>query len=168
MRHILAGLALLLPVAVYSADATPDATFYKKAAEGGLAEVDAGNLAQQKSNNQSIKDFAAMMVKDHGAANDKLKGIASSKNISLPTSPGIGQMATKAKLDVLSGDTFDKSYIKAMIKDHQQTIALFKKEVTSGQDPDARAFAAATLPTVRSHLKQIRAIAQTAGVDASK
>lgn len=168
MRHILAGLALLLPVAAYSADAAPDAGFYKKAAEGGLAEVDAGTLAQQKSNNPSIKDFGAMMVKDHSAANDKLKGIASSKNISLPTSPSVGQMATKAKLDVLSGETFDKSYVKAMIKDHQQTIALFKTEAASGQDSDAKAFAAATLPTIRSHLKKITSIAQTAGVDANK
>ncbi len=54
-----------------------------------------------------MKDFGAMMVKDHSAANDKLKTLASSKNITLPTSASIGQMATKAKLEVLSGDTFD-------------------------------------------------------------
>jgi putative membrane protein len=164
MKQILATLALLIPVAAFSADSTPDATFYKNAAEGGLAEVDAANLAQQKSSNASVKDFAAMMVKDHSAANDKLKSIASSKNISLPTSPSVRQMATKTKLDVLSGETFDKSYIKAMIKDHQQTIALFQKEAMSGQDSDAKAFAAATLPTLRSHLKKINSIAASAGV----
>jgi putative membrane protein len=165
MKRAIISLLFLMPLAAAAADA-PDSTFYKKAAEGGLAEVDAGNLAQQKSKNQSVQDFAAMMVKDHSAANDKLKSIAASKNISLPTSPSVGQMATKAKLDLLSGDTFDKSYIKAMIKGHQETIALFKKEIAVGEDADAKAFATATLPTVRSHLKKIQAIAAAAGVDA--
>jgi putative membrane protein len=164
MKSILALLILIAPLVAVGADSNPDATFYKKAAEGGLAEVEAGNLAQQKGNSQAVKDFGAMMVKDHSAANDKLQALAASKNIGLPTSMSIGEMATKAKLDVLSGDTFDKSYIKSQIKDHQGAIALFKKEIASGQDPDAKAFASATLPTLRMHLKKIKAIAADAGI----
>jgi putative membrane protein len=158
------ALVALLPIAAWSASTGPDAKFYKHAAEGGLAEVQLGQLAQDKSTNASVKDFASMMVTDHSAANDKLKAIAASKNIDLPTSPSMGQMATKTKLEVLSGDTFDKSYIKGMVKDHEQTIALFKGEAASGMDPDAKAFAAATLPTLRMHLKKIRAIAADAGI----
>ena len=73
-------------------------------------------------------------------------------------------MAVKAKLDVLSGDTFDKSYVKGQIRAHRNTIALFRKEINSGQDSDAKAFATATLPTVRSHLKAINAIAAGMGI----
>jgi putative membrane protein len=163
MKRALAILALAAPFAAFGA-ASPDSSFYKQAAEGGIAEVELGNLAQQKSTNASVKDYGAMMVKDHGAANEKFKGIASSKNISLPTSPSVGQMATKAKLEVLSGEAFDKSYIKSMIKDHKEDIALFKKEAATGKDPDAKAFAAATLPTLQAHLKKIESIAAAAGV----
>lgn len=106
-----------------------------------------------------------MMVKDHSAANDKLKSLAASKNVTLPTSASVGEMATKAKLDVLSGDTFDKSYIKSQLKAHRDTIALFKTEIASGQDADAKAFASSTLPTVQSHLKAIKTIAAGAGVN---
>jgi putative membrane protein len=164
MKHVLATLVLVFPFAAFGADPSPDSAFYKDAAEGGLSEVELGNLAQRKSNNESVRDFGAMMVKDHTAANSKLKDVAASKNISLPTSAGMGQMATKAKLEVLSGDTFDKSYIKGMVKDHEEDITVFKKEATSGQDPDAKAYAAATLPTLRAHLKKIKSIASTAGV----
>lgn len=163
MKRTILGLALLAPIAAFAAD-MPDGDFYKHAAEAGIAEVDAGNLAQSKTDNSKLKDFAAMMVKDHSAANDKLKGIADNKGIKLPTSPSIGQMATKAKLDVLTGQTFDKSYIKGQIKAHQDTAALFKTEIASGQDADAKAFAKATLPTVQAHLKQIKKIAAAAGV----
>jgi putative membrane protein len=161
----IATLAFALPGALVVAADNPDAAFYKKAAEGGLAEVELGRLAQEKSANQSVKDFGAMMVTDHSAANDKLKAIAERKSIKLPTSPSVGQMASKTKLEVLSGNTFDKSYIKGMVKDHQEDIEEFQKEATSGQDADAKAYAAATLPTLKKHLKSIQSIAATQGVD---
>jgi putative membrane protein len=166
MRNALLVLALALPATLFAANSNPDSSFFKKAAEGGISEVEQGKLAQEKASNPSVKDFGAMMVKDHSAANEKLQSIAASKNIELPTSSSVGQMATKTKLEAFSGDTFDKSYIKGMIKDHEEDIALFKKEATSGQDPDAKAFAAATLPTLRAHLKAIKAIAGPAGVSA--
>src|SRR6202042_176339 len=160
-------LMLSLPMLGLAAT-NPDTSFYKSAAEGGMAEVDAGHLAQDKGNNQKVKDFGAMMVKDHSAANEKLQALAASKNVTLPTSASVGQMATKAKLDVLSGDTFDKSYVKGQISAHRDTIALFRKEISSGQDADAKAFATATLPTIKAHLKAITAIATDMGIDTKK
>jgi putative membrane protein len=162
MKGMILFLALAAPLAAL-AD-SPDAMFYKTAAEAGISEVNLGTLAQDKGNAQQVKDFGAMMVKDHSAANDKLKSLAATKDITLPGSTSVGATATKAKLDVLSGDTFDKSYIKSQLRAHRGAVALFKKESTMGQDPDAKAFAAATLPTLRGHLKQITSIAATAGV----
>jgi putative membrane protein len=163
MKRIAAMLVLLLPCAAFAAD-IPDIAFYRSAAEGGIAEVDMGNLAQQQARSPSVKEFGAMMVKDHSAANEKLKALAESKNITLPANSSVEEIATKAKLKVLSGSSFDKSYIKGMIKDHEEDIAEFKKEAASGQDPDARAFAKATLPTLEAHLKKIQSIAAEAGV----
>jgi putative membrane protein len=165
MKYLLPLSVLLVPFAAFAADSNPDATFYKDAAEGGMAEVELGNLAQSKASNPAVKDFGAMMVKDHSMANDKLKSLAASKDLSLPTSESVGQMATKAKLEVLSGDTFDKSYVKGMIEDHQKDIAQFKKEIATGKDPDARAFASATLPTLKMHLKKIKEVAVSLGLN---
>jgi putative membrane protein len=167
MNRVTLSLALALPVIAFGAAPSPDSSFYKNAAEGGIAEVQLGNLAQAKSSNQSVKDFGAMMVSDHTAADEKLQTIAASKNIELPTSPSVGQTANKAKLELLSGDTFDKSYITDMIKDHQDDIAMFKKEAASGQDPDAKAYAIATLPTLEKHLKKIESMAAAAGISAN-
>jgi putative membrane protein len=163
MKGTFFALMLTLPMVAFAAS-NPDASFYKDAAEGGIAEVDAGHLAQDKGNSQQVKDFGAMMVKDHSAANEKLQALAASKGITLPTTPSVGQIAAKTKLDVLSGDTFDKSYVKGQLNAHRQTVALFRKEISSGQDADAKAFATATLPTIRAHLKAITAIAADMGI----
>lgn len=164
-KFLLFTFAMILTAPI-RADDNPDAAFYKSAAEGGMAEVELGKLAQEKSSMQSVKDFGAMMVSDHSAANDKLKRIASAKSMQLPSSPSMGQMATKAKLEVLSGSTFDKSYIKGMVQDHEEDIKEFQKEAATGMDPDAKAFAKATLPTLQTHLRKIRAIAMKEGVKA--
>jgi putative membrane protein len=163
MKNFVFMLVCAMPLGAFAAS-NPDAAFFKNAAEGGIFEVQVGQIAQDKGNAQSVKDFGAMMVKDHTAANDKLQALAASKSVSLPTSASVGQMASKAKLEVLSGDTFDKSYVKGQVKAHRDTIALFKKEIAGGQDPDAKAFASATLPTLRTHLKAITSIATGMGV----
>lgn len=158
MRWLVMAVLAGAPVAAFAAGGSPDESFYKSVAEGGMVEVDLGNLAAQKSNNPKVKDFAAMMVKDHSAANEKLRALASSKDISLPTSAGASNTVTKGRLEVLRGESFDKSYIKSQVKAHVDTVSLLHKEIASGQDPDAKAFARAILPTVQSHLKAARAI----------
>jgi putative membrane protein len=163
MKTAISGLAFLLAASVAAAD-SPDSSFLKSAAEGGMAEVEMGQLAQQKASSQAVKDFGAMMVKDHSAANDKLKALAASKQVSLPSSPSMMQKASKTKLDMMSGDGFDKSYVKGMIDDHKDDIKEFQKEASEGKDPDARALASATLPMLQMHLKKIQEIAASAGI----
>jgi putative membrane protein len=159
MRFLVLLIMMALPLAAFAADSPADGAFYKAAAEGGISEVELGKLAQEKSPDKQVMEFGEMMVKDHSAANEKLQALATSKNISLPSSASVGQMATKAKLKVLSGSSFDESYIRSQVKAHTETEALLKKEIASGQDPDAKAFAQSILPTVRAHLKAIRSIA---------
>jgi putative membrane protein len=164
MKRACIWLLLGMPVLALGMSQSPDASFFKHAAEGGLAEVDAGNLAQSKGNSQAVKDFGAMMVKDHTAANAKLQAIASAQSVPLPTSASVMQMAKQKELDLLSGDTFDKSYIKDQLKDHRRTIALFKREIARGTDPQAKDFASSTLPVLQGHLRKIEQIAADDGV----
>jgi putative membrane protein len=164
MKALIPALALMLPLTVIAADKSPDESFYKKAAEGGISEIEQGKLAQEKSTDPGVQAFGAMMVKDHSAANERLKAIAASKGIDLPSTSSTMQMATKAKLEVLSGNTFDKSYISGMVKDHKEDIQEFENEAQNGQDPQARAFAAKTLPTLKLHLQKIESIAANDGV----
>jgi putative membrane protein len=163
MKAALLALACALPLVALAAD-NPDESFYKKAAEAGMAEVEAGHMAQEKGSSQAVKDFGAMMVKDHTGANNKLKSIATAKNVKLPDSAGMMNKAREKKADMKSGDSFDKDYIKSQIKAHEDTVELLQKEIDSGKDPQAQAFAKETLPKVKTHLEKINQIAASEGV----
>ena len=58
--------------------------FMVKVADVGMTEVKLGQMAQDKGMSRRIKDFGAMMVKDHTAAGDELKNLAERKNVTLP------------------------------------------------------------------------------------
>ena len=150
-------LLLAMPLAAAALD-NPDSDFYTKAMQSGLAEVDGGQLAQQRSKNPQVLAFAGMMVKDHSAANSRLRDIAVSNSVDLPIAMNSQQAAKRAKLAGLTGDDFDRSYIEWQIFMHRDAIALFKMEAESGDDREARQFAADTLPTVQSHLKELLAM----------
>ena len=133
-----------------------DAKFAVAAADGGIAEVELGTLAQQKAASAKVKDFGAMMVSDHSKANDEMKALAKSKGITLPTAIDSDEQKVKDKLSSKSGADFDKAYVDDMIEDHKNDIKKFEDATQNLKDPDLKAFAVKTLPTLKMHLDAIQ------------
>ena len=131
----------------------PDHKFVMDAAKGGMAEVELGKLAQDMASNDQVKNFGKRMVDDHSKANDELQTLAKNKNITLPTDLDPKDKALKDRLSKLSGPAFDRAYMDAMVRDHRKDVNEFRMESTRGQDPDIKAFASKTLPTLREHLQ---------------
>ncbi len=136
-----------------------DRHFIRKAGEGGLAEVELGKLAAQKGQSDEVKKFGQRMVDDHTKANDQLKQLAESKGIPVPSELSAKDKATKARLEKLSGEQFDRAYMNDMVQDHTKDVSEFKKESTNAKDSDVKSFASQTLPTLQDHLKEARSIA---------
>jgi len=156
---LLAGIA---SAAQSGALAKADRAFIEKAAQGGVVEVELGNLAQQKAQNQQVKDFAARMVKDHSKANDELKSIASAKGVTVPAEMDKSAVKEKEKLEKLEGARFDREYMGHMVKDHKKDVKEFAKEARNAKDSDVKNFAATTLPTLQEHLNLAQAAERAA------
>jgi putative membrane protein len=137
---------------------TADNSFVTKAAQGGMAEVKLGELAKDHASSQQVKDFGQQMVTDHTKANDELKSVASKKNITLPTDVDAKDQATYDRLSKLNGVEFDKAYMRDMVTDHRKDVSEFRRESESGTDPDVKAFAAKTLPTLEHHLQMAESV----------
>jgi putative membrane protein len=142
-----------------SAVSSADRDFVEKAAQGGIAEVALGKLASKQAASTDVKSYGKTLVGDHSKANDELKAIAGRKNITLPSDVTASQKKAEDRLEKLSGASFDREYVKQMVKDHEDTIKLFEKEAKSGKDADLKAFAEKTLPTLKEHLTHARQLA---------
>ena len=126
-----------------------DADFAKKAAMGGKKEVTEGKMAAGKAKSADVKALANRLVTDHTAANKQLMAIMQSKHIT-----GTAPAEKEAEpWKTQTGAAFDKAWVDHVIEDHQKDIAEFEQEANNGTDQQIKAFASATLPTLREHLK---------------
>ena len=135
---------------------SPDAAFAMKAGQGGMAEVQLGQLAAQKGTSEQVKTFGQHMIDDHTKANDQLKSIAEKEGMTLPTSLNAKDQSLYTKLQSASGDKFDREYMNAMVKDHEEDVKEFQREANNGSDPQLKEFASQTLPTLQNHLQMAK------------
>jgi len=130
---------------------TDDQTFMQKAATGGLAEVSLGQQVSPVAKNADAKKFADKMVTDHSKANDELKQLASTKNVTLPTDTD--QEHKDAAQKVLSSKNVDKAYMDEMVKDHDKDVKEFEDASKKAKDADLKALIDKTLPVLKEHQK---------------
>jgi putative membrane protein len=138
--------------------------FAMKAAEGGMLEVKLSQLAQQKADDQQIKDLAKMLEQDHNQANAQLTDIAKRKNINLPNDLKGESKECYDAFQQLQGKDFDNAYLLFNVKDHLKDIMMFQKESQNGTDQDIKQWAAQTLPHLQQHAAHINKVAQAAGL----
>jgi putative membrane protein len=128
-----------------------DEDFIKDAVSGGLMEVELGRYAQQNAQNPRVRNFGAMMVRDHSKANDELKALLTQKSIPVPATMDDKHHDKMTDIQKKTGADFDKDYMKEMVDDHEKDVDRFKKQAEKGTDPDLKTFAAKTLPVLLMH-----------------
>jgi putative membrane protein len=148
--------ASTLGYAVEAKVSRQDAKAIRNLAEANRAEVDAGKLALQKARSEDVKKFAQHMVDDHGRMLEEVQQLAESKGIKLPDGVGVKNKAQEKKLEMASGDKFDKDYIAAMVKDHQTDLKELQKISKNAKDPELKAAADKAASTVKQHFEMAK------------
>jgi putative membrane protein len=111
-----------------------------------------------------VRQFGQRMIDDHTKANDDLKGVATKYAITLPTDLDARHRAIVTRFSNMSGTAFDRAYMRDMVRDHQSDIADFEREANNGVNSDLKNWAAATLPTLRDHLRMAKNTDTSLGV----
>ena len=142
---------------VRSNDMDVDEDFIREAASGGMMGVELGRYAQQNAQNPRVKQFGAMMVRNHSKANEEIREIASGKNVTLSDMED-SHRRKMTDLQEKSGGDFDEAYISEMVDKHEKDVDRFKKLAEDGKDSDLKAFAMKTLPVLLVHLDSAKSI----------
>lgn len=135
-----------------------DRQFLQEAAQGGLAEVELGRIAQQNASSEAVKQFGARMVHDHSQANNQLMQIVENHGMTPPVSVDETHKVLMSRLSALNGKDFDRAYMAGMVTDHQKDVREFEQAVGTGGAQDVKQFAQQTLPTLRQHLEQANSV----------
>ncbi|MCA0015722.1 DUF4142 domain-containing protein [Mesorhizobium sp. B292B1B] len=158
-RHLLASLAaasMLIAMPALAADSAQD--FVDKAAIGGKFEVDSSKIAQDKAQDQSIKNFAQTIIRDHGAANAKLETIAGDQKLKVPTALDAPHQGDLDKLQNAQ-PPIDPAYVDMQRKAHADAVKLFESYARDGDNAALKTFAQQTVGTLKMHQQMIEKIA---------
>jgi putative membrane protein len=149
--------------------ARSDQKLIKDLAVANMAEIEAGRVAQSKSQNEQVKNFAKQMIDDHTKALDDVKQLAQAKGVALPTELDRTHKRQADRMSSLSGDAFDRAYLdRAGMSDHKKTHAMLQRAQTRAKDPDVKALVARTLPVVDQHMTAVQQLSRDTARGSSK
>ena len=154
----IALFALASATSLQAADtaSAADKTFVGKVSQGGMYEVEASKLAQQRAHAQDVKDLADTEVHDHEGVNGKLKAIAAPSGV--PIAAQLNPMFQQ-RLDTLKAvpaQSFDAAYLSDMQSIHAKDEKLFAQESMEGSGK-FKPFAAETDIIVKRHIGALNA-----------
>jgi putative membrane protein len=160
------GLACTASAQSSALNAT-DSAFMEHAIVDGMAEVQMGQLALDKSSDAQVKQLAQRIVTDHKKADHELRKLAVRKHVRLPATPTADAQQEAASMKQMEGADFDRAWAAAMVKDHNKAIDMFTTESQQAKDADLRKFAESTTPTLRTHLEMAQKLNGGASMDPS-
>jgi putative membrane protein len=160
----LAAIACCASAIAQTAYTPRDKTFLAASVEGSTAEVALGKLAVQKSTDAEIKTFAQKMIDDHTMLLDKMKPFADQAGIPPLAELSPADKAALKQLSALTGDDFNRAYLKDMVADHHKDLGAFMAERDSTTNANLRTAVTASTQVVREHTEMIDMIAKDEGV----
>ncbi|MGN6181321.1 MAG: DUF4142 domain-containing protein [Mucilaginibacter sp.] len=159
MKRIITVVAAIWLFAAPVKAQTDTATmnFLVQASIGNLQEISSGKLAAQKAVNIKVRAFGNRMVTDHGKTETQLLALAKKKGYNLPPNATSNVVEDPMLVKATDGK-FDRLYVHMMVPGHRSAAGLYQRYAIAGKDPEIKAFARQTLPIIKSHLADIKAI----------
>lgn len=146
------------------ASAMQDRAFVDDIAKGDMAEVQLGQLAEQKGSSPEVKQLAQKMVDDHTRLGQQMQPIESALQLKPPKKIDKKDQKELAKLNTLSGDAFDKEYLSCLVEDHEKDLKELKLEQSSTANAQLKQVAAKLEQLTEGHLAMVKQVAEAKGV----
>ncbi len=147
-----------------SAPAMRDKMFLRQAVTGGMLEVKLSELAQRKASGDDVKEFATHLIADHSRMDDSLRAAGESQGVMLPTKLPPQEQTVYERLNGLSGEEFDREYIKKIAEDHHRDLREFRSEAASTPDDKLRTTVQDGTKMIHQHMVTADQIARSKGV----
>ena len=139
-------------------DKEDDSEFLVAAAESDMMEIELGKLAQTKSTNPDVKEFATMMVNEHTKSSNETKPFAEKLQVSLPAAITDKGKEKYNELNEKTGHDFDEKFADMMVNNHEDAVSKMEKASTDAEDPAIRTWAAGKVPVLKGHLEHAKTL----------
>jgi len=154
---VAAAVFLGAPQAVAAGVGEQDRMFVKAAHQGNLAEIAAGQDAQQHATTSCVKAVGGVLVRDHGKLDADVKALAEKLGVALPSQPTPEDQQKLKDVQAKAGTpAYDAAWLAAQEAAHTKTLALIDQELQTGKNSEVFAAAKSARPIVAMHLDMVR------------
>ena len=165
-KMMLAGACLCmsaLPLAAQTGLNSTDKQFMTMAAQADMTEAHLGQMAQAQGTDADFKNFGQTLTQDHTKAYEELSVLSGKTGESIPKGIDVGKDAAIRQMTKMKGRSFESTFLRHEIQDHERVLAAFKHEAAHGQNADVKSYAQKMLPTVEEHLHEAQKLAKSEG-----
>jgi putative membrane protein len=164
LAPMLIALLAASPLAFANPAGPNDAQIAAIVVAANTVDIDAGKLAESKTKNKEVRDFAKRMVTDHSGVNQQAVALVKKLHVTPEendTSKSLtqGGESTRDRLKGLSGAAFDKAYVDNEVSYHQTVLdALDKTLIPSASNAELKALLVKVRPAFVAHLEHAKHI----------
>lgn len=141
--------------AATAAGAQPAPDYVRMAGASDKFEITEAHLAQQRSHNPRILQYARLMVRDHTKSTAQVKAAVRQTTGHNPPPAMLDGRERRmvADLRATHGREFDRTYVDQQVASHQEALDLHRGYAEHGGDPELRRTAGMITPVVQQHLE---------------
>jgi len=158
IKGLIAALALSSTFGSVFAQQADQTNFLADAIRSNVAEAKLGQLAAERAQSLQVRQYGEMLRKDNTQSLQKASSLAGQIDVPAASELSARQQKQFESLQKLSGEEFDTTFLSQMVRDHQENIAKFSAQAQNGSNPEVRAFAKETLPTLQAHLEHAQSV----------
>lgn len=161
---VVCSLLFQLPAWAQSDKKLSDAEIASVAVVANQIDIDAGQLAQQKSKDPAIRDFAGTMISDHKSVIDKASALVKKLGVTPQDNALSRQLMANAEkmsrtLKAASGQAFDRAYINNEVAYHQAVITTVENRlIPEATNAELKDLLQSVLPVLRTHLEHAQMV----------
>ena len=143
-----------------------DKTFLETASQENFAEVELAKLALKKTSSPEVRSLAGKIMRDHEVLQSNAKPFLEKSGVQAVTSLDRNNQQLWNRLNTLSGDNFDKEYVKVVDKKNERERGEFKRELSSTQDAALKQVVMSGEGVIEHDALMIPQISRSLGLDA--
>jgi putative membrane protein len=164
-----AGALALIATGAWAQGGPTDPQIAAIVVTANQVDIDAGKLAQSKSQSKDVKEFAQRMITDHTGVNKSATELVQKLHVT-PESNDTSKSLQKggdeniANLKKLSGPAFDKAYVDHEVVYHQNVLdAVDNTLIPSARNAELKALLVKVRPAFVAHLEHAKRIQSSLG-----
>ena len=127
--------------------------YVSNAAEGDMYEIQAADIALERTQNAEVRQLAEMIKRDHTAASQNMRAAAQAAGQTLPTELDQRRQGMLDNLRAASAEDFDRVYIEQQVAAHNEALTLHRGFADNTEHPELAAHARSVVEPIEMHLE---------------